>query len=108
MLSLGTRIVVMTETPQQHAEQDQRDPQPGIDRQNLRNYERLYRSVDDRKVAGVAGGLGRHLNIHPTILPGLFVVLCFFCGAGFLLFGAAWVLVPPGGRTHRTTSAPPS
>lgn len=98
----------MTETPQQHAEQDQRYPQPGIDRQNLRNYERLYRSVDDRKVAGVAGGLGRHLNIDPTILRVLFVVLCFFGGAGFLLYGAAWLLVPEDGRTHGTIAASPS
>jgi phage shock protein PspC (stress-responsive transcriptional regulator) len=98
----------MTETPQQHAEQDQRYPQPGIDRANLRNYERLYRSVDDRKVAGVAGGLGRHLNIDPTILRVLFVVLCFFGGAGFLLYGAAWLLVPEDGRTHGTIAASPS
>jgi phage shock protein PspC (stress-responsive transcriptional regulator) len=99
----------MTETPQQQqAEQDQRYPQPGIDRQNLRNYERLYRSVDDRKVAGVAGGLGRHLNIDPTILRVLFVVLCFFGGAGFLLYGAAWLLVPEDGRTHGTIAASPS
>src|SRR4051812_39408362 len=108
MLSLGTRIVVMTETPQQHAEQDQRDPQPGIDRQNLRNYERLYRSVDDRKVAGVAGGLGRHLNIDPTILRVLFVVLCFFGGAGFLLYGVAWLIVPEDGRADGKISMSPN
>lgn len=102
----------MTETPQPHAQQqdqqDQRYPQPGIDRQNLRNYERLYRSVDDRKVAGVAGGLGRHLNIDPTILRVLFVVLCFFGGAGLLLYGAAWLLVPEDGRTHGTIATSPS
>jgi phage shock protein PspC (stress-responsive transcriptional regulator) len=101
----------MTETPQQEAEQHDQQaqyPQPGIDRQNLRNYERLYRSVDDRKIAGVAGGLGRHLNIDPTILRVLFVVLCFFGGAGFLLYGAAWLLVPEDGRTHGTIAASPS
>jgi hypothetical protein len=57
----------MTETPQQPAVQDGREHteqtrppgqagfDSGIDRANLRNYERLYRSVDDRKIAGVAG-----------------------------------------------------
>jgi phage shock protein PspC (stress-responsive transcriptional regulator) len=99
----------MTETPQQQAQpQGQQQDQPGIDRQHLRNYERLYRSVDDRKVAGVAGGLGRHLNIDPTILRVLFVVLCFFGGAGFLLYGAAWLLVPEDGRTKGTIAASPS
>ena len=99
----------MTETPQQHAEQT-RDhySQAGVDRQNLRNYERLYRSVDDRKIAGVAGGLGRHLNIDPTILRVLFVVLCFFGGAGFLLYGAAWLIVPEDGRSQGTIAASPS
>ena len=36
----------------------------------------------DRKVAGVAGGLGRHLNVDPTVLRVLLVVLCFFGGRG--------------------------
>lgn len=71
---------------------------PGIDRGNLRSYERLHRSTTDRKVAGVAGGLGRHLDIDPTIVRVLLVVLCFFGGAGFLLYGVAWLLVPEDGR----------
>jgi phage shock protein PspC (stress-responsive transcriptional regulator) len=71
---------------------------PGIDRGNLRSYEQLHRSTTDRKVAGVAGGLGRHLDIDPTIVRVVLVVLCFFGGAGFLLYGVAWLLVPEDGR----------
>jgi phage shock protein PspC (stress-responsive transcriptional regulator) len=82
--------------------------QPGVDRQHLRNYEELRRSVTDRKVAGVAGGLGRHLNIDPTILRVLFVVLCFFGGAGFVLYGAAWVLVPEDGQNEGNIAMRPS
>jgi len=97
----------MTETPQQTdrpaGDEQTTGPepatgQPGVDRGHLRNYEQLRRSVTDRKVAGVAGGLGRHLNVDPTILRVLFVVLCFFGGAGFLLYGVAWLLVPEEGR----------
>ena len=91
-----------TDEQQHTTAQDTSAPQPGVDRQNLRNYEQLRRSVTDRKVAGVAGGLGRHLNIDPTILRVLFVVLCFFGGAGFVLYGAAWLLVPEDGRTEGT------
>src|SRR5919112_5282259 len=106
----------MTETPppqsiqdeRQYTEQDQQAAQPGVDRANLRNYERLHRSVVDRKVAGVAGGLGRHLNVDPTILRVLFVVLCFFGGAGFLLYGAAWLLVPEDGRTDAAITTSPN
>ena len=78
----------------------QAEPQPGVDRQHLRSYEQLRRSVTDRKVAGVAGGLGRHLNIDPTILRVLFVVLCFFGGAGFVAYGVAWLLVPEEGKAE--------
>ena len=88
-----------TEQAQQTAQQTaQQQPQPGVDRQHLRSYEQLRRSVTDRKVAGVAGGLGRHLNIDPTILRVLFVVLCFFGGAGFVAYGVAWLLVPEEGK----------
>lgn len=71
---------------------------PGVDRAHLRSYEQLRRSTTDRKVAGVAGGLGRHLDIDPTIVRVVLVVLCFFGGAGFLLYGVAWLLVPEDGR----------
>jgi phage shock protein PspC (stress-responsive transcriptional regulator) len=81
-------------------EQTQRPPQTGVDREHLRSYEQLRRSTTDRKVAGVAGGLGRHLNVDPTVLRVLFVVLCFFGGAGFLAYGAAWLLVPEDGEAH--------
>jgi phage shock protein PspC (stress-responsive transcriptional regulator) len=82
-------------------------PRPGVDRHNLRSYEQLRRSVTDRKIAGVAGGLGRHLDIDPTILRVLFVVLCFFGGAGFVLYGAAWLLVPEDGREEGTIATSP-
>ena len=93
----------MTETPHQ-----ERVDGPGdgpedtrrIDTDHLRDYRALRRSPTDRKVAGVAGGLGRHLNIDPTILRVAFVVLCFFGGAGLVLYGAAWLLVPEEGRAH--------
>jgi phage shock protein PspC (stress-responsive transcriptional regulator) len=91
----------MTET------QNPPPPAPGVDRHNLRNYERLTRSTTDRKVAGVAGGLGRHLNVDPTVLRVVFVVLCFFGGAGLLLYGVAWLLVPEDGAEHGTISTSP-
>lgn len=75
-----------------------------VNTEHLRDYTELRRSLTDRKIAGVAGGLGRHLNIDPTILRVLFVVLCFFGGAGFLLYGAAWLLVPEDGRDDAAIS----
>jgi phage shock protein PspC (stress-responsive transcriptional regulator) len=101
----------MTETQGPTTTADQQstnEESTGVNREHLRNYEQLRRSVVDRKVAGVAGGLGRHLNIDPTILRVLFVVLCFFGGAGFVLYGAAWLLVPEDGRTDAAITTSPN
>ncbi|MDX6324291.1 MAG: hypothetical protein QOK15_645, partial [Nocardioidaceae bacterium] len=69
-------------------------PSPGWNTDNLKDYRKLRRDREDRKVAGVAGGLGRHLDVDPTIVRVLFVVLALFGGAGLVLYGALWLLVP--------------
>src|SRR3954454_23053682 len=74
-----------------------RDTGPRVDRDQVRDLGRLRRSRADRKVAGVAGGLGRHLDIDPLVLRVAFVVLVFFGGAGLILYGACWLLVPEDG-----------
>jgi phage shock protein PspC (stress-responsive transcriptional regulator) len=66
-------------------------PPPHQPHQDL---DRLRRSTTNRYVAGVAGGLGRHFNIDPTILRVLLVVLTFFGGAGLVIYGVCWLFVP--------------
>jgi phage shock protein PspC (stress-responsive transcriptional regulator) len=70
------------------------DTGPRVTRDEVRDLGRLRRSRQDRKVAGVAGGLARHLDIDPIILRVALVVLVFFGGAGLLIYGACWLLVP--------------
>ncbi|GAA4712556.1 PspC domain-containing protein [Nocardioides conyzicola] len=70
------------------------DSGPRVSGEQIRDLGRLRRSITDRKVAGVAGGLGRHLDIDPLVLRVAFVVLVFFGGAGLILYGACWLLVP--------------
>ncbi|MCW2765267.1 MAG: PspC domain protein [Nocardioides sp.] len=78
------------------------DGGPRATREQIRDVGRLRRTRDDRKVAGVAGGLARHLDVDPVILRVAFVVLVFFGGAGLLLYGAAWLLVPEEGSDSAT------
>lgn len=66
------------------------------------DLDRLRRSVTDRYVAGVAGGIGRHFGIDPTVVRVLFVVLTFFGGSGVLVYAVCWLFVPEDGRTHGT------
>jgi phage shock protein PspC (stress-responsive transcriptional regulator) len=64
----------------------------------MRDLDRLRRSTTDRRIAGVAAGIARHLDIDPTIVRVLLVVLVFFGGAGLLIYGAVWLFVPEDGK----------
>ena len=64
----------------------------------MRDVDRLRRSTSDRYLAGVAGGLGRHFDVDPTVVRVLIAVLTLFGGAGILLYAAVWVFVPEDGR----------
>jgi phage shock protein PspC (stress-responsive transcriptional regulator) len=76
------------------------DQGPRATRDEIKDLGRLRRSATDRKVAGVAGGLARHLDIDPLVLRVAFVVLAFFGGAGLLMYGACWLLVPEEETGH--------
>jgi phage shock protein PspC (stress-responsive transcriptional regulator) len=67
----------------------------------MRDLGRLRRSVGDRHIAGVAGGLARHLDIDPIIVRVALVVLVFFGGSGLLLYAAGWLLVPEEGSADQ-------
>jgi phage shock protein PspC (stress-responsive transcriptional regulator) len=66
---------------------------------------RLTRSTSDRVIAGVAGGLGRYFSIDPVVVRIAFIVGSFFGGAGFIAYGAAWLLVPSDDGTARGRDA---
>jgi phage shock protein C len=55
---------------------------------------RLYRSRQDRVVAGVCGGLGHYFNVDPVLVRIGFVALTFAGGAGILVYILAAILIP--------------
>ena len=57
----------------------------------------LRRSMDDRVLAGVAGGLGRYFSTDPVLFRVLFAVGAFFGGAGVLAYVLCWALLPEEG-----------
>ena len=59
---------------------------PRVSRDEMKDLGRLRRSVTDRHVAGVAGGIARHLDIDAIIVRVALVVGVFFGGAGLLLY----------------------
>lgn len=65
---------------------------------------RLVRTRDDRVIAGVSGGLGRYFGIDPVLFRIGFIAAALLGGAGFVLYGLAWLLVPDE-RTGRAADA---
>lgn len=57
----------------------------------------LRRSRTDRKIAGVAGGLGRYTDIDPLVFRVVLAVLAVFGGSGILLYALGWLLIPEEG-----------
>jgi phage shock protein C len=55
---------------------------------------RLYRSQNERMIAGVCGGIAEYLDIDPTLVRILFVLLFFVGGNGLLLYLILMFLVP--------------
>ena len=58
---------------------------------------RPRRSANDRKIAGVAGGLGRAFGVDPVLIRVGFVILALFGGSGMLLYVLGWLLLPADG-----------
>jgi phage shock protein C len=54
----------------------------------------LRRSSDDKVLAGVCGGLGRHLGVDPVLLRIAAVVLALANGLGVIAYVIAWIVIP--------------
>jgi phage shock protein C len=83
--------------------------QPTLDPPRVEQPPRLTRSHEDRMVAGVAGGLGRHLGIDPIVIRLAFVVLALAGGGGVLAYLVAWIVMPdaPVGVPEPSTPGQP-
>ena len=63
---------------------------------------KLYRSLSDKKIAGVCGGLAEYFKIDPTIIRIVFVVLLLPGGfPGLLPYAILWIVVPYAPKTVR-------
>lgn len=60
----------------------------------MADYRRLYRSRTDRKIAGVCGGLAQYLNVDPTVVRIIFLILLFIGGGGLLIYLIIWICAP--------------
>ncbi|PJJ77175.1 phage shock protein C (PspC) family protein [Sediminihabitans luteus] len=81
-------------------------PPPPSSDPMARFFDSLRRSglsrSEDRWVGGVAGGLADRFGLDPLLVRGLLFVSFFLSGAGLVLYGIAWALLPEArdGRIH--------
>ena len=70
---------------------------PRVTREEAKDLGRIRRSLTDRKIAGVAGGIARHFDIDPLLVRVGLVLLAIFGGGGILVYAAGWLLMPEEG-----------
>jgi len=68
---------------------------------------RLYRSAQNKIIGGVAGGLAEYLNMDPTIMRLLWVLVALFTGGAVIwLYLALWLFLPVGDTTRGQIADP--
>lgn len=55
---------------------------------------KLYRSIVDKKLCGVCGGLGEYFDVDSTLVRLLWVIFTFMGGAGLLAYIVCAIIVP--------------
>lgn len=55
---------------------------------------KLYRSRQDKIIAGVCGGLAKYFGTDATWIRLLFILLFFLFGSALLVYLILWIIVP--------------
>jgi len=55
---------------------------------------RLYRSITNKIVGGVCGGLGEYFDVDPVLVRVITVLLFLATGFGILAYIIAWIIIP--------------
>ncbi len=65
----------------------------------------LYRTGDNRVIAGVCGGLAEYFNVDPGIVRLIWVLFAFAGGAGVWAYLVAWIIIPENPKDKRSQLA---
>ena len=55
---------------------------------------KLFRSRDNKMIAGVCAGIADYFELDPTIIRIAWVIAVFGAGAGVLAYIIAWIIMP--------------
>ncbi|HMA83726.1 MAG TPA: PspC domain-containing protein [Candidatus Thermoplasmatota archaeon] len=105
ILLIGYIGVITSSKQESHSQQSRNDTanrESGTEKRGEQEgYNRLYRSGKDRILGGVLGGLAEYLNVDPTIIRVLYVLL-FFASVGFIVLAyfVGWIIIPRNPAHH--------
>ena len=57
---------------------------------------KLYKSNQNKMIAGVCGGLGEFFDVAPTLIRLLWVIFALAAGSGLLVYIASAIIIPEG------------
>ena len=63
-------------------------------RKGIYMTKRLCKSMNDRKLAGVCGGIAEYFGIDSTIVRLILVIFCLAAGSGVLFYIIAAIVMP--------------
>lgn len=72
-----------------------------VRRKAVTTHKRLYRSTNERMLAGVCGGIAEYLEVDPTLVRLAFVALMFLGGPGLIIYIVLMIVVPEAPREVR-------
>lgn len=55
---------------------------------------KFYRSRTNRMIAGICGGMAEHLDVDPSLVRLITVVLALAGGLSIWVYLIAWIIVP--------------
>ena len=58
------------------------------------NGKKLYRSDENKMLAGVCGGIAEYFGVDPTLIRLAWVVFCLLGGSGVLAYIIAALIMP--------------
>lgn len=61
--------------------------------EEMEEKKRLTRS-NKGMIAGVCGGIADYLDIDPTIVRLVYILMIFFVGVGIVLYFILWLVIP--------------
>lgn len=63
---------------------------------------RLYRSENNRQIAGVCGGIAEYLNIDASYIRLAFLLATVLGGPGVVLYIIMWIIIPEESQVIKT------